>query len=120
VARQVRVRRVYDQPPPEDGVRILVDRLWPRGLRKDAAALDAWDKDVAPSPELRRWFGHAPQRFAEFAERYRAELDSPAGREALTRLRERVGDGPVTLLTATKDVRHSHADVLADVLRESS
>lgn len=113
----VRVRRAYDDPEPEDGVRVLVDRLWPRGIRKDALNLDDWNKDVAPSAELRGWFGHDPDKFAEFASRYRDELDTAAGRAALDRLRALPQGKPLTLLTATKDVEHSQAAVLADLLR---
>jgi uncharacterized protein YeaO (DUF488 family) len=114
----MRVRRVYDEPSPSDGTRVLVDRVWPRGVRKDS--LDAeWLTDVAPSAELRRWFGHDPERFAEFERRYRAELESEAAQRGLDRLRELAERGPVTLLTATRDVRHSHAAVLAKVLDES-
>ncbi|HEY3471138.1 MAG TPA: DUF488 family protein [Amycolatopsis sp.] len=113
----VRVRRAYDDPEPEDGVRVLVDRLWPRGIRKDALNLDDWNKDVAPSAELRGWFGHDPDKFAEFASRYRDELDTVAGRAALDRLRALPQGKPLTLLTATKDVEHSQAAVLADLLR---
>ncbi|MGW7515485.1 DUF488 domain-containing protein [Streptomyces sp. NPDC054796] len=116
---RVRVRRVYEEPGADDGVRVLVDRLWPRGLAKAEAELDAWDKDVAPSTELREWYGHDPDRFEEFAERYRAELSGPAGQEALGRLRERAGRGPLTLLTATKDLAHGHAGVLAEQLGEA-
>jgi uncharacterized protein YeaO (DUF488 family) len=115
--RSVRVRRVYDEPTPEDGARVLVDRLWPRGIRKDALALDDWTKDVAPSAELRGWFGHDPAKFTEFAARYRDELDTVAGRAALGRLRALPQDRPLTLLTATKDVEHCHATVLAGLLR---
>ncbi|WIV53991.1 DUF488 domain-containing protein [Amycolatopsis nalaikhensis] len=113
----VRVRRAYDDPEPEDGVRVLVDRLWPRGIRKDALNLDDWNKDVAPSAELRGWFGHDPDKFAEFASRYRDELDTVAGRAALDRLRALPQGKPLTLLTATKDVEQSQAAVLADLLR---
>lgn len=111
-----RVRRVYDAPAPEDGARVLVDRVWPRGLRKDAAQLVDWAKDVAPSTELRTWYGHDPDKFAEFRDRYLAELDLPDARDALARLRALAADGPVTLLTATKDIRISQAAVLAELL----
>jgi uncharacterized protein YeaO (DUF488 family) len=114
VTVQVKLRRVYDQPSPDDGRRILVDRIWPRGLSKDAAHLDEWMKDVAPSTDLRRWYGHRPEKFAEFRERYLAELSDPQPAAALSRLRELLGAGTVTLLTATKDVTLSHAAVLAE------
>ena len=115
----IRVRRVYDDPSGGDGARILVDRVWPRGLRKDAARLDDWAKDVAPSTELRKWYGHDPARFEEFRRRYLAELAAPGPREALGRLRALAADGPVTLLTATRDLSLSQAEVLAQLLREA-
>jgi uncharacterized protein YeaO (DUF488 family) len=115
--RDVHVRRVYDEASPEDGTRVLVDRMWPRGLAKDVARLDDWAKHVAPSTELRRWYGHDPERFPEFRRRYRAELDQSPRREALGRLRALADRAPLTLLTATRDVEHSHAAVLADLLR---
>ena len=110
------VRRAYEEPGPADGTRVLVDRLWPRGLSKDRAALDDWLRDVAPSDGLRRWYGHDPARFAEFSERYRAELSDPEHAEALARLRGYLRAGPVTLLTATRDLALSHATVLASVI----
>ncbi|RXS79238.1 DUF488 domain-containing protein [Streptomyces sp. TM32] len=116
----LRVRRVYEAPEPADGARVLVDRLWPRGLSKEDARLTEWCKDVAPSTELRRWYGHQGERFARFAERYRAELAQEGAQRALERLRERAAEGPLTLLTATKDVPSSHAAVLAEVLQEGS
>jgi uncharacterized protein YeaO (DUF488 family) len=115
----VRIRRVYDAVGPGDGARVLVDRVWPRGLRTDAVQADDWAKDVAPSTELRRWFGHDPDKFAEFRTRYRAELDTPTGRAALDQLRALADRGRVTLLTATRDVAHSHAAVLAELLQDS-
>jgi uncharacterized protein YeaO (DUF488 family) len=114
---QVRLRRVYDQPEPADGRRVLVDRLWPRGLSKDQAALDDWLRAVAPSDELRRWYGHEPGRFSGFRQRYQRELRAPEGCAALGRLRDLVRSGPVTLLTATRDLKHSQAAVLAELLR---
>jgi len=113
----VRVRRVYDPPDPADGQRVLVDRLWPRGLSKRAAALDEWAKAVAPSDELRRWYGHEVDKFAEFRDRYGAELQAPERAGALARLRDLTDSGPLTLLTATRDVEHSQAAVLAALLR---
>jgi uncharacterized protein YeaO (DUF488 family) len=115
---RVRVRRVYDPPAPADGARILVDRVWPRGLRKDAAQLDEWCKQVAPSTQLRTWYAHDPARFAEFARRYRAELEDPERSAALAHLRELAQKRPVTLLTATTRVEISQAAVLAELLRE--
>lgn len=116
----VHVRRVYEEPSPQDGTRVLVDRVWPRGLSKDKAHLDEWVKDVAPSTDLRRWYGHDPDRFAEFAERYRRELRSDdEAAHALAHLRDLAGGGRLTLLTATKDVDHSQAVVLAETLGAS-
>ena len=114
----VRVRRVYEEPEPQDGTRVLVDRLWPRGLRKDAARFDDWAKDVAPSTELRTWYGHDPAKFGEFCRRYTAELAQGAPRAALDHLADLTAAGPVTLLTATRDVGHSEAVVLAQLLRQ--
>jgi uncharacterized protein YeaO (DUF488 family) len=113
----VRVRRVYEPVSADDGQRVLVDRLWPRGLSKEAAHLDAWDKDVAPSTELRRWYGHQPERFAEFRRRYADELREPERAKTLAQLNEAAKRGTVTLLTATKDAAHSEAAVLAEQLR---
>jgi uncharacterized protein YeaO (DUF488 family) len=115
----VRVRRVYDPPDPADGHRVLVDRLWPRGLSKSAASLDEWAKAVAPSDELRRWYGHEVDKFAAFRERYQAELQAPERAGALAHLRQLAGAGPLTLLTATRDVEHSQAAVLAAKLRDA-
>ncbi|MEV0601627.1 DUF488 family protein [Streptomyces sp. NPDC050315] len=116
----VRMRRVYDAVDPDDGVRVLVDRLWPRGLAKDAARLDEWLKDVSPSNELRKWYGHRAEAYEEFAERYRAELAGEPGCGALERLRGLAADGPLTLLTATKELELSHAAVLLNLLREDA
>ena len=116
-AAQVRVRRAYQDPEPDDGTRVLVDRLWPRGVSKARAALDDWCKDVAPSPELRTWYGHDPDRFAEFSRRYQQELTEPERAAALERLRGLAASGPLTLITATKDPDISEAAVLADLIR---
>lgn len=117
---EVQVRRAYDAPEPADGARVLVDRLWPRGLSKEKADLDDWCKDVAPSTELRKWYGHDPQKFAEFAERYRHELQDAERTEALDRLRQQAATGPLTLLTAAKRSDISEATVLAEILNDSS
>ena len=114
--QRIQVRRVYDAPSPQDGARVLVDRVWPRGLRKDAARLDDWAKDVAPSTELRTWYQHDPAKFGEFRRRYIAELAQPGPAAALARLRALAAREPVTLLTATRDAGLSQAAVLADVL----
>ena len=113
----IRVRRVYEDPEQDDGVRLLVDRLWPRGVRKDELLHDAWLKEIAPSTELRTWYGHRPERFEEFATRYREELRSDARADALASLRAQARAGTVTLLTATRDVERSAAAVVADVVR---
>lgn len=112
----VSVRRVYEKPSPDDGVRVLVDRVWPRGLRKDDAHLDEWRKDVAPSSELRAWYGHDPQRYDGFRRRYLAELQDPGRADALRHLRDLAQRGPLTLLTATRDAGISQAAVLAEIL----
>lgn len=111
---RVHVCRVYDDAP--GGYRVLVDRPWPRGFTKEKLALDEWAKDLAPSTELRRWYGHDVERFTEFARRYRAELRRPAAREELARLAGIAREQPMTLLTATKDVDRSSARILADTL----
>ncbi|MEQ4305297.1 DUF488 family protein [Plantactinospora sp. B6F1] len=117
MSREVRLIRVYDTPSPDDGSRVLVDRVWPRGVTKATARLDEWLTDVAPSTELRRWYGHRPDRFGEFRDRYLAELREPPRAAALDRLDALCRRGPVTLLTATRDVAHSHAAVLTELLR---
>lgn len=111
---QVGLRRVYDTG--DSGYRVLVDRLWPRGVTKTQAALDEWLRDAAPSSDLRRWYGHRVERFEEFARRYRAELRRPPAAAAVDRLVELAHEQPVTLLTATRDVEHSGALVLHEVL----
>ena len=111
----IRVKRVYDPPGPADGLSILIDRLWPRGLSKDTLKLDAWVKELAPSNELRRWYGHDPERFAEFRRRYLAELK--AERDKLVELRALVRGRTATLLTATRELDLSHAQVLREVLK---
>lgn len=116
-APDVRLRRVYDDPADDDGLRVLVDRRWPRGVTKARAALDEWCTVVAPSDLLRRWYGHDPAKFEEFGSRYRDELDDPARAAALRRLRHLATDGRLTLLTATRRRELSHAAILADLLR---
>jgi uncharacterized protein YeaO (DUF488 family) len=116
VRHQVTVRRAYDGHSPGDGARVLVDRLWPRGLSKDRAHLDEWCKDVAPSPELRKWYAHDPDRFAEFTSRYTAELNESERAAALDHLRELAAQGTLTLITASKRADISEAAVLADLL----
>jgi uncharacterized protein YeaO (DUF488 family) len=114
---QVRVRRAYEEPDPGDGIRVLVDRIWPRGLTKAKAALDEWCKDVAPSDELRKWYGHDSARFEEFGRRYLLELQDPKRAEALAHLRALAKDRPLTLLTATRQADISEAAVLATLLQ---
>jgi uncharacterized protein YeaO (DUF488 family) len=114
---EVRLRRIYDEPTPADGTRVLVDRLWPRGISKDRAQLDRWCKDVAPSTELRTWYHHDPALFEEFTHRYREELADPRRAEVLEELRQLADHGTLTLLTATKDVDRSEAAVLSEMLR---
>ncbi len=116
----VEVARIYGGPDGAPAYRVLVDRLWPRGVAKADAALDEWAHDVAPSTDLRRWYGHDPARFDEFAARYRAELRHPPGAEVVARLRGRARTGRVVLVTATREVDHSAAFVLSEVLRSSS
>ena len=110
--RSVAIKRAYEPPSPQDGTRILVDRLWPRGLSKAKAALDGWNKDVAPSTALRQWFGHKPERFQEFARRYRTELKGNAALDALRALK-----GKVTLVYGARDPKINHAIVLAKILK---
>ncbi len=112
---KVQVRRVYDPPAPDDGTRVLVDPIWPRGLTKIKAHLDVWGKQVAPSTELRKWYRHDPARFDEFTDRYHMELTQPERSDALTHLRELAKDRTLTLLTATKQPEISEAEVLAEM-----
>lgn len=116
----IRVRRIQDEPSDQDGVRVLVDRIWPRGVRRADADLDEWCKEVAPSTALRRWYGHDPTKFDEFGRRYRIELEQPEPAAALRHLREvACGDHRLTLLTATRCPEISQATVLAELLRRS-
>ncbi len=117
----VNITRVYgDSGRRDDDYRVLVDRLWPRGQTKDAVDIDEWPKDAAPSTELRRWYGHDPEHFTEFAHRYRAELALEPGAEVLRRLREVRKSQRLVLLTATHDVEHSAATVLREVIEAAS
>lgn len=118
--RHIRVRRIYDAATADDGTRILVDRIWPRGMTKARAQLDEWCKDVAPSTELRTWYRHDPERFAEFSRRYRDELTETRRAAALKHLCDLATAHTVTLLTASKAVDISEATVLADLLGEQS
>lgn len=114
---EVKIGRVYDKANRGDGARVLVDRIWPRGLSKERADLDEWCKLVAPSTELRKWYHHEPDRFEEFGRRYRTELEDPERAEAFTHLRELAEHQTLMLLTATKQVDISEAAVLAELLR---
>ena len=113
---KILVARVYDPPSPEGGLRVLVDRLWPRGLSKAAAALDDWCRGVASSNELRQWFGHEPARLNEFISRYELELTDRDRASALVKLKQLGREHTLTLLTATKDLNLSHAPVLAQII----
>jgi uncharacterized protein YeaO (DUF488 family) len=112
----IRIKRIYEEPAASDGERVLVDRLWPRGVSKERAALDLWLKEVAPSPRLRTWFGHKPERFKEFSEKYREELQSNAAVAELKKLAE--DHRNVTLLYAAKDPAINHAAVLLGFLQD--
>jgi len=112
--KPIAIKRVYDEASPGDGLRILVDRLWPRGIAKAALKLDTWARELAPSNELRKWYGHEPARFAEFRRRYRAEL--APHRAELAALGARIAGRTATLLTATRETALSHAHVLRDLL----
>ena len=112
----IRIKRIYEEASEDDGLRVLVDRLWPRGLSKEKAKIDQWEKELAPTTELRHWFGHDPAKWEEFLERYRAEL---AGKEeALSRLRQEGDEGVVTLLYAAKDEEHNNAVALKRYIEE--
>jgi len=111
---RIAIKRVYEPASRGDGRRILVDRLWPRGLSKEKAAVDLWLKEIAPSSELRKWFGHDPEKWGEFQRHYRAELDSNGA--ALEALKEAIGKGPATLLYGARDEQHNDAVVLRDLL----
>ncbi len=115
-ALSVALKRVYEAPDPSDGTRVLVERLWPRGLSKERAQVDVWLKDIAPSQELRQWYGHDPAKAAEFRHKYEGELASEPARSALTRLRELAERDHVTLVFATHDAALSNATVLRDLL----
>ena len=115
-APRVEIRRVYDHHRDDGTPQVLIDRLWPRGLAKADVPMDEWLKDVAPSTDLRRWYGHDPAKFEAFAQRYRAELATAPARNGVARLRARAGKSGVVLLTSTRDVEHSAAAVLLEVL----
>lgn len=113
---RIAIRRIYDAASQDDGLRVLVDRVWPRGMTRKNAAIDLWARELAPSTGLRKWFGHDPEKWDEFRRRYRAELE---GREAeIGGLAGKAGDGPMTLLFAARDRDHNQAVVLKEVLEE--
>jgi len=109
----MKIKRIYEKPDKEDGIRILVDRLWPRGLTKEKAAIDIWLKDIAPSQELRKWFGHEPGKWEEFRKRYRLELKEKE--EQLSLLKDQINKGTVTLLYGAGDEKHNQAVVLMEL-----
>jgi len=110
----IKIKRIYDPASSKDGKRILVDRLWPRGIRKDEARIDEWLKDIAPSNELRKWFSHDPSKWQEFKKRYEKELQNES--DMLERIREMARTGVITLLFAAKDIEHNNAVVLEEIL----
>jgi uncharacterized protein YeaO (DUF488 family) len=115
----VRIKRAYDEPVRSDGYGVLVDRLWPRGVKKEALRHDLWAKELAPSPELRRWFEHDPARFREFARRYHAELRHEPARSILADLTRRAALGDVTLVFGARDEEHNGAVVLRDAIEDA-
>ena len=117
-ASSIAIKRAYDKPSAQDGARILIDRLWPRGLSKAKLKIDAWPRELAPSTALRKWYGHKPRRFAEFRRRYHAELAEHA--DELSALRATVKDRAATLITATREVDLSHAAVMREILQRKT
>jgi uncharacterized protein YeaO (DUF488 family) len=115
---QIRLKRAYEGPGSQDGCRVLVDRLWPRGVSKEEAKIDLWLKEIAPSDALRKWFGHDPEKWEEFRKRYFAELDERG--ESLEELRREVGDGRVTLVFGARDEEHNNAVALKEFLEKRS
>jgi uncharacterized protein YeaO (DUF488 family) len=116
VAIDVRTKRAYDEANADDGYRVLIDHLWPRGVSRERAHLDDWERDLAPSDELRKWFDHVPGRFAKFRSRYREELTAQS--EQVEVLRRRAREGPVTIVYAARDTEHNNAVVLAELIRD--
>lgn len=109
---QIKIKRVYEKPEIGDGRRILVDRVWPRGVKKEQAKIDLWLKEIAPSTELRKWFGHDPEKWDEFRKRYRGELRK--NREAVQKLKRELEQGPVTLVYSARDEAHNQAVVIRE------
>jgi uncharacterized protein YeaO (DUF488 family) len=116
----VALKRAYDEPTASDGTRVLVERLWPRGVSKERAHIDLWLKEVAPSAELRKWYNHDFQKFQEFRHRYEAELQSEASQKTLAQLREIAKQGQLTLILAARDTEHSSAEILRELLLHGS
>jgi uncharacterized protein YeaO (DUF488 family) len=116
MATDVRTKRIYDPAEPDDGYRVLIDHIWPRGVSRERARLDDWARELAPSDELRKWFDHVPARFAEFRSRYRDELAEQP--ERLDELRARAASGPLTIVYAARDREHNNAAVVSELLRE--
>jgi uncharacterized protein YeaO (DUF488 family) len=116
-AKSIRLKRAYEKPAPTDGTRVLVDRLWPRGIKKETAAIDRWLKEIAPSTKLRKWFGHDPERWTEFRRRYKAELRNHS--DLIAEIRALADHGPVTLVYAAHDEEHNDAVVVRDLLLNS-
>lgn len=114
----IRLRRIYDDPDTGEGTRVLVDRVWPRGISKEEADLDHWFKEIAPSTELRKWFGHDPKLWAAFKQKYRKELEDDDKKKELEELAQVAASGPVALLFGAKDTEHNQAVVLREVLEE--
>lgn len=112
----VSVKRAYEKPAPGDGFRVLVDRLWPRGLTKEKLKIDEWMKEIAPSPELRQWYGHEVEKWAEFRKRYQSELAKSPARELLEELAVRAGRGKVTLVIGARDIEHANGAVIAEII----
>jgi len=112
----IKIKRAYEPPAPDDGERVLVDRVWPRGVKRERLQLDAWLRDLAPSTELRRWFAHDPERWSEFTRRYREELMAPSRRELLDELAARARRGTLTRVYSARDTEHNQAVVLQNAL----
>ncbi len=110
----LKIKRIYEPASPGDGKRIYIDRLWPRGMKKDEVKMDEWLKDLSPSTELRKWFGHEPAKYAEFKKRYKKELAKKA--DALARIKKEAGKGTVTLLFSAKDEEHNNATAMKEFL----
>lgn len=115
---EIKVKRIYEQANRNDGVRILVDRLWPRGVSKEKARLDEWLKDIGPTDELRKWFDHDPNKFADFKSRYKEQLKSEKRAEALRKIKRLAEEKQTTLLTASKEETYNHAQVIREVIKK--